>query len=185
METAHAYWDLSDLIGEVVARVLATGKPVSEVVDDMAAGETMRLSPEDDWLVRRTGLVTLANDRGGMRGVRSGKIQSAGVSRRPIPEEEAGLEEWADQILARLVFEGADGIMKPVTDFTHADAENAYRERVVGIRERADREEPFWLAVLDATPDGWTVRRRSASVRRKLAQLAVQAKLTKNGDDAG
>lgn len=176
METARAFWHLDDLLEVIVERVVEERCDPATVIDNLG---TIRLRPEEQWPVLREGLRSLANSRRGMRGFRSGKVQSSGVTRRPLMEESAGLEEWADRILARLVFEAADGAMKPVTEFTHDDATAAYERRVRAVREQADREDPFWAELMDATASGWVLGRRSADVRKRLARLAVEARLTR------
>lgn len=183
METARAFWSLDDLLDQIVSQVVETGETPAEVIDSMGP---IRLRPEDQWFVTREGLRSLANGRnGGMRSFRSGKVQTKTMRQRPLQEEAEGLVEYFDGILSRLVFEAADGRMKPVLDFGNDDAKAAYERRVVAAREQANREEPFWRAVMDATESGRTVGRRSQKVRREIARLAIAQKLTTNGDDEG
>lgn len=174
METAKAFWELPDLIGEIVRRVSGGGRTVAEVVDDMWP---IRLKPDHQATVLREGIIRLANDRAGMRGFRSGHVQSIRSGPKPVAEESAGLDEFADRLLARLVYHGADGSMRSVLDFTEADARAQYRERVEALRERASREEPFWEAMIGETSKG-ALRNRPKTARRKLAQMAIAAGLT-------
>lgn len=161
---------------ETIVEIVATyGQPVSEVVDDLMP---LPFSPDDEERLIREGLISLANDRRGMRGYRSGKVQSTVTRRMAVPHAKAGIQVWADKILGRLVFEGADGTMRSVLDFTHADALHAYDLRVRAPRERADREEPFWDAVISATQSGARVADKQRHERHRIASIAVQAKLT-------
>lgn len=88
------------------------------------------------------------------------------------------MEGFALRILGRLLFRGAEGGMRSVLDFTKADAEAAYRRRVVGPREQAAREEPFWLAVAAEAPDDGGIRSRPKRVLAKIAKMAVASGLT-------
>lgn len=177
---AAKYWKLDDFVDTAIERVLASGLTPAQVVDELAP---VRLRPEDSWRVLREGLISILNDRHGMRGVRSGKVQSSRGVLRSVPEESAGLEEYADRVLASLVFEAADGSMRSVLDFSHDDAAAAYGRRVVGPREQAEREEPFWRALMKATKSGKALGSQPGAARRKLAAMAVEARLSKREED--
>lgn len=173
-EPARELWHLDDLIATIVEKIQKEGRPASVIIDAMQP----RLNPRDSWIATRAGLIYLANDkRGGMRSFRSGHLQTARSSPKPVAEESAGLEEFADRVLERLIYHGADGDMRSVLDFDHKDAKAAYQERVEALRERADREEPFWKALIAETKKA-TLRKRSKAARKKLAKLAITARLT-------
>lgn len=179
METATAFHALDDLLADIMARVTDTGKPPSVVIDEMGP---IRLRPEDQRTAIREGLISLANDRQGMRGLRSGKFQSNPGRVKPLALEEETIAEYHDRILSRLIYQAADGTMRSVLTFTADDVAAAYERRVRRPREQAEREEPFWTAMADVTKSGWTLERRADEVRARLARLAVSQGLTKNGD---
>ncbi len=132
-------WRVDDLISAVVARVVETGENPAVAIDAMSP---IRLPPEDERLVLREGLRSLVNGTGLRTYRRSGKIQSARTHIQPLAEESAGLDDYFDRQLRRLIFETADGRMRTVADFSHDDALHAYSLRVLAPRSQAATEEP-------------------------------------------
>lgn len=175
METAKAFWKLDDLINDIVRQVVETGKLPHEVIDALMP---VRLRPEDQAAVVREGLIFLVNGRRGMRGFRSGRVQTVRSGPKALPEESDGVLEFGMRILERLVYVTADGVTeRSVLDFTHEDAAAAFDRRVRAVREQADREEAFWSALMRATSHGRPVRAQPVSQRTSLAKLAIAAKL--------
>ena len=175
MEVARAFWRMDDLISAVVARVVDTGETVAVAIDAMAP---IRIQPQDEWMVLREGIRSLVHERGIREYRRSGKVQSAKTHIRPLAEESAGLDEYFDLQLRRLIFETVDGSMRPVLDFTHEDAQNIYELRVNRPRAQAIKEDSFWKTLIEVTSGGRTLATRAVATRRKLAKLAVEAQLT-------
>ena len=168
-------WRLDDVISAVVERVVETGETVAVAIDSL---NPIQIAPEDQWHVMREGLRSLIYERGIREFRRSGKIQSARTSIRPLEEESAGLDEFFDKQLMRLIFETVAGEMRSILDFTHEDALNTYELRVTRPQAQATKEGPFWRGLIEATEAGKTLAARAVGVRRKLAKLAVKAALT-------
>ena len=170
-------WRLDDLISAVVARVVETGDTVAVSIDAM---NPIQIEPEDHWMVLREGIRSFVYERGIREYRRSGKIQSTQTHLRPLAEESAGLDDYFDLQLRRLIFETVAGDMRPVLDFTHEDALNIYELRVSRPRAQATKEGPFWKTLIEVTSAGKTLAARGAPTRRALAKLAVEAQLTES-----
>jgi len=181
VETATAFQALDDLLEQIIDQVVETGRPPSEVIDGI---EPIRLRPDDQRTVIREGLISIANDRRGMRGYRSGKYQSNPGRRTSLDLETEVIDDYHVRVLSRLVYEDADGAIKSVLEFTADDVDAAYDRRVRAPREQAEREEPFWTALAEITANGWTLDRRTADVQKRIARLAIRQGLTRNGEDS-
>lgn len=177
---ASKTWRLDDLIEEIVVQVIETGKEVQEILHEMWP---VRLDEASTDRALFEGLRSLAHDAGMRPMRRSGKFQSARGRLKGVPEAGAGLDAVAMRRLARLIFATATGAMASVLDFTGDDVAAAYARRVTGPRERANREEPFWKQLGDATRKHGTLRCAPVRIMRRVADLAVTSEMTAEDEE--